>query len=526
MSIPRILKPNLQRLVVAVVVLTALAMLATAFHATYRVQRQVLLDNALESNHAYSAKLAETAEGFLDSATQQLAHSALILGRSFDDARLLEEESERLWLQTDSFNAVGITDAQGVRRATVPPQPNQVGQVNQSVGSQQALEQRVPLISAPYLSPAGNLIVFLSHPIFSPDGEYKGYVGGAIYLKQQNILNALLGKHYYRDGSYLYVVDQARRLLYHPDPTRIGTVVSANTVIDEVLQGKAGSDHVVSSQGTHMLAGYAPVPAAGWGIVAQRPMESTLAPLSGLMLKTVTRTLPIAFLALLLAWALAHYISRPLALLARQAHELDAANASEHISGIRSWYFEAAELKRAMLTGIALLQQKLGAAHLDAQTDPLTGLLNRRGLGLALGALEAQRRPFSVLAVDIDHFKRVNDTHGHDVGDLVLQKLAAVLRGESRPSDLLCRNGGEEFLVVLPGTSSEAAAAIAERLRAQIEAAEMPHGGAITVSLGVSHWPTEHRAVDEVLKRADQALYQAKKTGRNRVVRSGASRTQ
>ena len=126
---------NLPRLVLALVILTALAMLATAFHSTYQVQRQVLMDNALESNHAYAAKLAETTEGVLQSAQQQLAHAALVIGKGFDDSALLAHESERLWLQTDTFNSVGIADINGVTRVTAPPQPSLAGKVNPSAES-------------------------------------------------------------------------------------------------------------------------------------------------------------------------------------------------------------------------------------------------------------------------------------------------------------------------------------------------------------------------------------------------------
>src|SRR5690606_32918318 len=138
---------------------------------------------------------------FLDSAQQQLAHSANILGSRFHEPGILEEETERLRVQTDSFNAVGITDASGVIRAAAPANLPIVGTLNESIGGQMALLERKPLVSAPFLSPAGNLIVFISHPIFSPDDEYLGYIGGAVYLKQKNILNMLLGRHYYRDGS-------------------------------------------------------------------------------------------------------------------------------------------------------------------------------------------------------------------------------------------------------------------------------------------------------------------------------------
>ncbi len=520
MRVRTIFQPNLRRLILDVVVLTALVMLATAFHASYSVQRQMLIDAAMEANLSYSSKLAEGAEGFLDSAQQQLAHSANILGSRFHEPGILEEETERLRVQTDSFNAVGITDASGVIRAAAPANLPIVGTLNESIGGQMALLERKPLVSAPFLSPAGNLIVFISHPIFSPDDEYLGYIGGAVYLKQKNILNMLLGRHYYRDGSYLYVVDQSRRLLYHPDPNRIGTLVPENKVVDEVLAGKTGSSPVRNSRGIEMLAGYAPVHSAGWGIVSQRPLEATLEPLKGLMLNVLARTAPIALVALLSVWALAYFISRPLSLLAGHAHQMDVPHAASNIEKIRSWYFEAAELKRAMLIGIGLLQQKLGAANLDAQTDPLTGLVNRRGLNLAIQHFTAQQRGFAVVAVDIDHFKRVNDTYGHDVGDLVLKKLGAVMKAHSRPDDVLCRNGGEEFLMLLPETPIELAVAVAERLRKQVEIEDMPHVGHITVSLGVALWPEDHASVDEVLKLADLALYEAKQTGRNRVAKA------
>ena len=84
------------------------------------------------------------------------------------------------------------------------------------------MAERRPLISEAYVSMVGNLVVFISQPVLGADGSYLGYIGGSIYLKQRNELNALLGEHYYHDGSYLYVVDRSRRLLYHPDPERVG----------------------------------------------------------------------------------------------------------------------------------------------------------------------------------------------------------------------------------------------------------------------------------------------------------------
>ncbi|MEI5579260.1 hypothetical protein WB472_46895, partial [Streptomyces brasiliscabiei] len=90
------------------------------------------------------------------------------------------------------------------------------------------------MISEPYISAANNLIIFISHPLFASDGRYLGYVGGSIYLKHASILNDLLQVHFHKDGSYLYVVDKNRRLLYHPNTSRIGEQVYNNEVIEAV----------------------------------------------------------------------------------------------------------------------------------------------------------------------------------------------------------------------------------------------------------------------------------------------------
>lgn len=518
MSLAYLTRLDLRRLILLLAVCSALIMLANSFHASYRVQRQLLIDNAMETNHVYALKLAESTGDFLQAAQQQLGYSAGLLAGHFDNQSVLQAEARRLRLQTDSFNSVAITDAQGWVRATSPDTLRLKGQQLKSPGALQALRERRPLISQPYISTAGNLLVSISHPIFSHNGRYLGYVNGTIYLKQKSILNNLLDEHYHRDGSYLYVVDQGRLLLYHPDPSRIGTVVGKNAAIDAVLRGESGSQRIRNSRGDDMLAGYAVLPSAGWGIVAQRPTATTLEPLDSLMLGVLRNTLPVATLTLLCVWWLARLISRPLWMLAREAHGMNAPEASDRIQRIRSWYFEASQIKRAMLVGIGLLQHKIGKLNLDVQTDPMTGLHNRRGLALALETWQAEMRPFAVMALDIDHFKRVNDSYGHAAGDQVIIQLAQLMRSCSRDADVLCRSGGEEFLILLPNASPAAALKIAERLRQRVEHTDMSGVGRITISLGVAHWPLDASAVEQALKIADAALYKAKQGGRNRVV--------
>ena len=513
-----VLRINLRRLIVLVAFASAVISLLNSFHATYQVQRQLLIDTTLEANHAYAQKLASSTENFLQATRQQLAYSARLLPRHFADPAALKAEAERLRGQTNSFNSVLVVNAQGTVLAVSPETLALQNSQLASEGARQALRERRPLITRPYLSSVGNLVVFISHPVFDDAGRYLGYVGGSIYLKQKNILFTLLGQHYYRDGSYLFVVDRSRRLLYHPDPLRVGEVAGDNAVIDAILRQESGSGRTVNSKGTDMLAGYAVLPSTGWGIVAQRPTAATLAPLNQLMLNTLWYSLPIALLSLPFIWWLARLISRPLVQLAESASRMDAPGMSERIGGIRAWYLEAAQIKRALLVGMSLLQKKIGKLKFDVQTDPLTGLSNRRGMAAALDAWQAQARPFSVIAIDIDHFKQVNDQWGHAVGDEVILRLAQLMRACSRGADVLCRNGGDEFIMLLPDADLDVALQVAERLRAKVAAAVIPGAGAITVSLGVVSSEQEAGKVggaDAVLLAADAALYVAKESGRN-----------
>ncbi|MFF0949066.1 PleD family two-component system response regulator [Rhizobium leguminosarum] len=166
-----------------------------------------------------------------------------------------------------------------------------------------------------------------------------------------------------------------------------------------------------------------------------------------------------------------------------------------------------------------------------AVTDALTGLYNRRYLDNHLNVLfnrsMARGRPLSVLITDIDRFKHVNDTYGHDGGDEVLREFSNRVRSTIRGADLACRYGGEEFVVVMPDTSPEIAAAVAERLRAAIENAPfmLKHSGEalnVTASFGIASRIASVLTPDQLMKQADLALYEAKNTGRNRVVAAAA----
>ncbi len=161
---------------------------------------------------------------------------------------------------------------------------------------------------------------------------------------------------------------------------------------------------------------------------------------------------------------------------------------------------------------------------IESITDPLTGLLNRRHF-MELSNREATRSRrhdlvFAVLMLDIDHFKKVNDTYGHPVGDLVIKALADICSNALRPHDILARFGGEEFVLTLPQTDIGGAHVVAERIRTMVEQNEvLTEAGPVrfTVSIGISTY-LRGKGFEQVIERADQALYRAKQSGRNRVI--------
>ena len=165
-----------------------------------------------------------------------------------------------------------------------------------------------------------------------------------------------------------------------------------------------------------------------------------------------------------------------------------------------------------------------------AVTDPLTGLYNRRYMETHLGTLIDQAanrgKSISILVIDIDYFKVVNDSHGHDIGDQVLQEFAGRIKANIRSIDMACRFGGEEFVLVMPDTDMTLAYRVGERIRQVIASVPFEVGTEsaldITISIGIASLQGPEDTPEDVLKRADQALYRAKRDGRNRVVADAA----
>jgi diguanylate cyclase (GGDEF)-like protein len=172
-----------------------------------------------------------------------------------------------------------------------------------------------------------------------------------------------------------------------------------------------------------------------------------------------------------------------------------------------------------------VLGRVLQRLHAQAHSDALTGTTNRRGLLKSIESLHgrAQRSGYgyAVMMVDIDHFKAVNDLHGHAGGDQVLQRVASSLREGLRVGDIVARWGGEEFCILVPRMALGDALALAERMTLQVALGGEPR---VTISVGVAEARVGHESAEDVIRRADLALYQAKRSGRNRVVADASLR--
>lgn len=173
---------------------------------------------------------------------------------------------------------------------------------------------------------------------------------------------------------------------------------------------------------------------------------------------------------------------------------------------LNAWGGQQTDLEEAEMQAL-LLKERIN-------TDPLTGLLNRRGIDLAVTNLMTRREPFGVLLIDIDHFKIINDTLGHDAGDRAIKSLASKLRDVARDRDVVGRWGGEEFLILSPSAEPRSIEGFAQRVRRETAAMDVEGIPPMTISVGITRFPL-YEPFEETVKRADGALYTAKAQGRN-----------
>lgn len=483
--------------------------------ALFIFQKSNIEASLLENNIAYARKLADTTDHYLTIAQRELAWSAGQITNLNDVARL-HRETTRLLQQSGFFNSVAVVDRHAVIASVSPESLSLVGVKVDTAQTEQAIASQKPFISSPFNSPSGNYVVLLSQPLFAADGRYLGFICGTIYLKKQSMLSDVLSQHYYDDGTSVSIVSDNGSVIFSHDPARVGTRMALGAQLQNQLATTSSGHFMIQETGKKYLIGYASLQKTDWNIF----MSGTSQTVGSLMMHTARNAfwfiLGIIVLTATCMAFLATRIAYPLEKLAGMVRDGGSDASPELLSSVNTWYNEADRLREAVQQHRRAVAGHVADLNDKAMTDPLTGLNNRRGFYIH-AAQHSEERVQSAIAIDIDHFKKINDRYGHDAGDEVLVSLAGLLRKRCRTMDVVSRFGGEEFILLLPGTALNDAAAMAERIREAVIETSFPFISALTVSLGVATL-NETDDKDSLLRRADEALYAAKDDGRNRVM--------
>ncbi len=512
----RIKKPHLRPIVITLsvggILLTSIFLIVVIMV----FQRENIEKDLLDANSSYAMKMSDVMSNYIEMAQSELAYGAKKI-ESTNDIDSLKNEADRLRLQSGMFNSVLVVSNGAVVLATSPESLGLVGVHLNSSASKLAIEGKKPFVSAPYKSAAGNLIVLLSHPIYDKNGNYIGYVGGSIYLKKHSLFSDVLSRHFFKSDTEISIVSDDGTVIFNNDNSAVGRpMVMSDDLKSKLTESDRGEGDFFSS-GNRYLLGYAHMKNTAWNVLVYSHADSATT-----ILITYAKSVLVLLIVIIITFSLLSYftasrISIPLEKLAISTNAKDIGASLVYIKGINAWYAEADRLKKALLSHVKTMMERVDSLNEVAVKDPLTGVNNRLGFSNKIQGYK-QDSGASVIAIDVDFFKKINDSFGHGVGDEVLVSLAKVINSCCRSEDIVCRFGGEEFVVFLPNTSVVTAECVAERIRSVIEGTVFPNNLRVTISAGVATQDAPLGGIDFLLKNADDALYQAKREGRNKVI--------
>ncbi|MGB5081352.1 MAG: diguanylate cyclase [Burkholderiales bacterium] len=390
-------------------------------------------------------------------------------------------------------------------------------------GWEKSLESSRSLVGEPYWDERANkVVVVLGVPVLKANDRISGaLVARANFAGLTQSFRAFsarsVGRVYLTTARGALIADSRAR------PAGQKSMGQAPEIADRLraAEGQVVEHHGVD--GIAVLGSAQRLSRAAWLAVADMPAADAYRQAIKL------RNLAILVVGILLvvvsvvAYWLALVIARPLIRLTNAAAQVSAGDLSVGLPAGGGG--EVGYLTQVFNTMVESLRKNREELERLSTTDTLTGLSNRRHLmNLLTHEIERAKRadqPFSILMLDVDHFKKYNDRYGHQAGDEVLARVSAVLRKSIRPYDCAVRYGGEEFLVMLSATSLDRAKESAERIRKQVQA-EQFGDGSVTISIGVAEYPSHGETAKSVIGEADAALYEAKGAGRDRVVCAGA----
>ncbi|PAD31513.1 sensor domain-containing diguanylate cyclase [Paenibacillus sp. 7523-1] len=513
-------KISLPALLSGLVTISVLMTLTIMFISSYTTQKQSLIDNTLSLNYSSAAQMSQTLDSLFQSMQSSLKYAADYFPQmDYSDTEKLDSTLELIQRSSNYFNSVALVDDQGIVRSISPYSGLSAGVQVSSDAAKKAMELKAPYISEAYQTPrTKRRNVFVSEPIFDAAGQFKGTIGGNIYLQENNILNLSFGSQLRTsNGSYFFIVDSKGTLLFHPDTKRIGEDISKNEIVQKLLDDQTGKEQYKNLAGIDSLAGYQKVPATDWGVVVVSPTQTVYDQLNEhIRMLLLYTSVPFLILTLIVI-RVARKLASPFVYLADLVNQVDQGKVDLPTMKPH-WNREADLLTRTVLGALVNFRKQTDQLTYDARTDVLTGMTNRRTFEEVIQQWIDEQTPFSIIVLDIDRFKSINDTYGHHAGDEVLKHIAGLIRLAVRPQDVSSRFGGEEFVVLLRHTGAETAYQIAEFIRVSVEESIMPIDRSVTISAGIAEYPLHSSSATELFHLADTALYQAKEEGRNRTV--------
>lgn len=386
---------------------------------------------------------------------------------------------------------------------------------------------------------SGKPIIIFSHPVKRLDGSF----GGLVFLASRlTAIDDLMNNLRFGESGETYLLNREGYMLtesrYQGELRRLGriqttsimTVKNDTNVLHAGLIGKQPEKPYRDYRGVEVLGASQWTKDGTWLIVSEMGYREAIGPLYPFLWTIIGGFLIAITLLTPVFLRLARSITQPLARISEISLRMTRGEYDQTCFDVIPYSppQEIDNLVEAFCAMQAKVDETVQELETSAVTDLLTGLPNRRflmqeGARLVDIAIRA-KQPCTLFMMDIDHFKSINDTYGHAVGDIVLKQVAQVFQDVLRASDIVARYGGEEFAVVAPGSDLESSRVLAERLRHEVAARiynteDQPL--ACTISIGVAHYAWDVRfgadAYEDMLARADKALYQAKDNGRNRV---------
>ena len=372
------------------------------------------------------------------------------------------------------------------------------------------------------------VVMMIAWPIKAQDDRFLGAVAAKVHFRtiDRTLHSVALGE---TGHAYLLGKDGTIMVSSRMAPAALKNIKLAPRTLRELSALRGGSIEYTDAQGNEVVGTLDHVSQLDWVVVADIAREEAFVQILELRNPTILMVSVLLLSIGLIAYVLGIAIVRPLDRLTIGAAQVAGGDLEVDLPVVTRG--ELGSLTRVFNDMVARLRHGREELERLSVTDGLTGLYNRNHLMETItkevARSDRQEEPFAAMMIDLDHFKKYNDTHGHLGGDEILVKMSAIFSDCIREVDYAARYGGEEFLILLPGTDLEGGVEVAERIRSRLADTKLDDKKkkvGITLSIGVAEFPRHGDTAQTIIAAADAALYQAKRRGRNRVARATATK--